>query len=131
MFQNLFTGQQRNSFGAPDGFEMIHANPGFLGSHGRTEFENLEVPRFDEVFEGLPVDGTATGRPMIAGRVFHIVHVESKEALVHGLKVETVADKPEVLLDLSVAGVVPVDNGWIAKLFEEKIEVAFEGDFLE
>src|SRR5438093_3829004 len=49
----------------------------------------------------------------------------------HGLEMKAVADEAEVLLDLRMAGVVPVDDCGIAEFLEEGIEVALERDLLE
>jgi hypothetical protein len=42
-----------------------------------------------------------------------------------------VVDDAEVLLDLAVAGVVPVADAGFLELAEKQVEIAFEGDFLE
>ena len=68
---------------------------------------------------------------MVASGEFHVVNMEPVEPLSHRFQMQPVADETEVLLDLGMASVVPIDHGGVAEFLEEKAEVRLEGNLLE
>src|SRR5262245_33933792 len=68
---------------------------------------------------------------MVASGPFDVVDMKAEKARAHAFEMSPVADEAEVLLNLGVAGIMPIDHGRIAELFEEGVEIRFEGYFLE
>ena len=101
------------------------------GREARAELENLEVLRLDQRLERGEIDHARAGGAMVAAGELDVVDVEAASRSRERFQVHRVADEAEVLLDLGVAGVVPVDHGGLAELEEEEREVVFEGDLLQ
>ena len=57
--------------------------------------------------------------------------MEAAKAVAQGFQVHGVVEESEVLLDLRVAGVVPIDEVGAGKLAEKELEIAIQRQLLE
>lgn len=95
------------------------------------QLKNLDMVGFYELSQRLEVNHSGAGWTMIPAGELNVVDVEACEGRGHGFQVECVIDESQVLLDLSVASVVPVADVWVGgPALEEQMEIAFEWDFL-
>src|ERR1043166_7392365 len=87
--------------------------------------------RFNNGPERGEIDHACARRPMVSPGELHVVDVKTIEPLGHGFQMHGMMDEAEVLLDLGVAGVMPIDDRRRSEFLEEKWEIAFEENFLE
>ena len=68
---------------------------------------------------------------MVVRGKLHVVNVKSGQTRGERFEMLCVMKEAEVFLDLRVADVVPINHIWAVKLAEEKLEVAFQRNFLK
>ena len=110
---------------------MLDAALDLLDGQGGAELEHLDVLGFDQRLERGEVHVPVPGRAVVAAGKLHVVDVEAEEAVAQGFQMHGVLDEPEVLLDLGVAGVVPIDQVGAGDFAEQELEIALERQFLQ
>ena len=68
---------------------------------------------------------------MVATGKLHVVNVKTSEMVTHRLEVENVMDKTEVLFDLGMAGIVPIDQARAIDVAKKKLVIGFDRQFFE
>src|SRR5262249_38211259 len=95
---------------APNRLQVGDASFRLLGRKGRAEFKHLEVFGFDHWLQRGKIDGPGAGRSMIASREFDVVNMETVKSIGQRLEMHGMVNETEVLFDLGVPGVVPVNH---------------------
>jgi len=107
------------------------ASLGRFDGHLVAELENLDVLRLHGRPERGVVNHAGAGRAVILRRELHVVDVEAGQPVGERRQILGVPDEAEVLLDLRVAGVVPVNDFRAGKLLQEIPEIIFRRQFLD
>ena len=68
---------------------------------------------------------------MVATGKLHVVNVKTSEMVAQGFEVENVMDKTEVLFDLGMAGIVPIDQARAIDVAKKKLVIGFDRQFFE
>lgn len=116
---------------APQVPDVVDAAFGVVGGERGAEFEDFDVLGLHQRFESGEVDFAGARGAMVPAGVLDVMDVEAGEAVAAGFQVRPVIEEAEVLFDLRVAGVVPVNEARAGDFSEEKVVVAFDGEFFE
>ena len=68
---------------------------------------------------------------MVASRELDVVNVKASEVVAKGFEVKDMVDESEVLFDLGVAGVVPINEGGAIDVVKKELAVGFDRKFFE
>src|SRR5436190_10324952 len=97
---------------------MLYPKPQLFNRYRRTQFEYLDVYRPDERLQRREIDHTSAGWTVIASWILHIMKMQTYQMFGQRLEMEAVMNEADVLFDLRMAGVMPVTNRGIRKVFE-------------
>src|SRR5205823_4193119 len=103
---------------APEAFYVAYAALDFSQGQRGAEFEDFDVVRFDQRREGREIHFASAGGAVVAPRELDIVDVEPGQPVAQGFEMKEMIDESQVLLDLRVAGVVPINQGGTVHFLE-------------
>src|SRR5882762_8124925 len=83
------------------------------------------------MFERREIDAARAGCTVVTPGKLSVVNMKTGKPMRQRFEVHSVANEAEVLLDLRMAGVVPVSHGGAGEFAEEKTAVALERKFLQ
>src|SRR5258708_5848476 len=110
---------------------MLDAGLDFFHRQAGAELEDLDMRRFYQGPQGGEINRAGAGSTMVAAGKLYVVDVKAKEAITQGLKVHRVVDEAEVLFNLGMAGVVPINQGRAGNFAEQELVIAFDGQLFE
>ena len=116
---------------SPEFPDVLGAAFGVVGGERGAEFEDFDVLGLHKRLQGGEVDLSGAGGAVVGARILDVVDVKAEEAVAARFQMRPVVDKAEVLFDLRVAGIVPVDEVRAGDFGEEGGVVAFDGEFFE
>ena len=68
---------------------------------------------------------------MVASRELDVVDVKPGEVVAKGFEVKDMVDESEILFNLGVAGVVPINESGAINVAEKELIVGFDGKFFK
>src|SRR5437016_1898910 len=95
--------------------ELVHR-------HSRTEFKNFNVLGFDHGLEGDEINRPRAWGAMICAGKMHVMNVKAGQIVPQTLQMHRMMNKAEVLFDLSMAGVMPINQVWTGQFAKQKRE---------
>jgi len=68
---------------------------------------------------------------MVASRELDVVDVKAGEVVAKGFEVKDMVDESEILFDLGMAGVMPINESGAINVVEKELAVGFDRKFFE
>ena len=103
----------------PNIFHMRDAFQGFLRRHHGAEFKHFQMTRFHAALKPREINRARSRRAMVATRKLHVVNMKPIQPVALRFQMKRVIYEPQVLLDLRVAQIMPIDRRRACQHFEK------------
>ena len=96
--------------GPPNSFHMLHSTLHLFDGKAGAKLEYFDVLGLYQWLKRVEINVARTGSAVVPARKLHVVNVKAVKPLSLGFQMHGMMDKSEVLLDLGMARIMPIDQ---------------------